>query len=61
MVPSTGEDGGWFVKFKKDSRILVPEAFEFNRHVAGQVPTGWKAGRYGIPDEIAFRVDRATL
>ena len=49
----TGEGGEWFVKLKKGSRILVPKAFEFNRHVAGQIPTGWEAGRYGIPDDIA--------
>lgn len=57
----TGEGGEWFVKLKKGSRILVPKAFEFNRHVAGQIPTGWEAGRYGIPDDIASQVDRATL
>ena len=34
----TGEGGEWFVKFKKGSRILVPKAFEFNRHVAGPLP-----------------------
>jgi len=57
----TGEGGEWFMKFKKGSRILIPKAFEFNRHVAGQTPTGWEAGRYGIPDNIASQVDRATL
>ncbi|KAF9648674.1 fatty acid synthase [Thelephora ganbajun] len=57
----TGDGGEWFVKFKKGSRILVPKAFEFNRHVAGQIPTGWDAGRYGIPDDIASQVDRTTL
>lgn len=57
----TGEGGEWFVKFKKGSRILVPKAFEFHRHVAGQIPTGWEAGRYGIPDDIASQVDRVTL
>lgn len=56
----TGEGGEWFVKFKKGSRILVPKAFEFSRHVAGQIPTGWEAGRYGIPDDIASQVDRVT-
>jgi fatty acid synthase subunit alpha len=46
---------------QEGSRILVPKAFEFNRHVAGQIPTGWEAGRYGIPDDIASQVDRVTL
>ena len=56
----TGEGGEWFMKFKKGSRILVPKAFKFSRHVAGQTP-GWEAGQYGIPDDIASQVDRATL
>ena len=57
----TGEGGEWFVKFKKGSRIFVPKAFKFHRQVAGQIPTGWAAGRYGIPDDIASQVDRTTL
>jgi fatty acid synthase subunit alpha len=56
-----GEGGQWFVKFKKGSRVLVPKAFEFNRLVAGQLPTGWDAGRYGIPDDIIQQTDRTTL
>ena len=36
----TGEDEEWFVKFKKGSRILVPKAFGFNRHISEQTPTG---------------------
>ncbi|KAI0360181.1 fatty acid synthase [Trametes cingulata] len=55
-----GEGGQWFVKFKKGARIYVPKAFKFNRLVAGQIPTGWDAGRYGIPDIIA-QTDRTTL
>jgi 3-oxoacyl-(acyl-carrier-protein) synthase len=56
-----GESGDWFVKFKKGSRILVSKTFVFNRQVAGQIPTGWDAGRYGIPEDIISQVDRTTL
>jgi 3-oxoacyl-(acyl-carrier-protein) synthase len=56
-----GEGGQWFVKFKKGALILVPKAFSFSRTVAGQIPTGWNAGRYGIPEDIIAQVDRATL
>jgi fatty acid synthase subunit alpha len=56
-----GEEGQWFVKFKKGARIFVPKAVSFNRLVAGQIPTGWNAGRYGIPDDIVAQVDRSTL
>jgi fatty acid synthase subunit alpha len=39
----------------------VPKAFEFNRTVAAQIPTGWDAGRYGIPPDIVAQTDRVTL
>jgi fatty acid synthase subunit alpha len=57
----TGEGGQWFVKFKKGARIFVPKAFKFSRTVAGQIPTGWDASRYGIPADIIAQADRATL
>ncbi|EIW84299.1 fatty acid synthase [Coniophora puteana RWD-64-598 SS2] len=56
-----GEGDQWFVKFKKGARVFVPKAFKFSRLVAGQIPTGWDAGRYGIPADIIAQVDRATL
>ncbi|EAU85370.1 fatty acid synthetase alpha subunit [Coprinopsis cinerea okayama7 len=56
-----GEGGQWFAKFKKGACVLVPKAFKFSRTVAGQIPTGWHAGRYGIPDDIIAQTDRATL
>ncbi|RPD59601.1 fatty acid synthase [Lentinus tigrinus ALCF2SS1-6] len=56
-----GEGGQWFVKFKKGARVFVPKAFKFSRLVAGQIPTGWAAGRYGIPEDIIAQTDRATL
>jgi fatty acid synthase subunit alpha len=54
-------DEQWFVKFKKGARIFVPKAFKFSRTVAGQIPTGWNAGRYGIPADIIAQTDRTTL
>ncbi|KAF8638240.1 hypothetical protein AX17_002262 [Amanita inopinata Kibby_2008] len=56
-----GEGGQWFAKLKKGACIFVPKAFQFSRTVAGQIPTGWTAGRYGIPEEIIAQTDRATL
>ena len=41
--------------------MYVPKAFKFSRTVAGQIPTGWSAGRYGIPDDIVAQTDRVTL
>jgi 3-oxoacyl-(acyl-carrier-protein) synthase len=54
-------EGQWFMKLKKGARVFVPKAISFNRLVAGQIPTGWHAGRYGIPQDIIDQVDRATL
>ncbi|KAG6910835.1 hypothetical protein DXG01_007150 [Tephrocybe rancida] len=56
-----GESGQWFAKLKKGACVFVPKAFKFSRTVAAQVPTGWDAGRYGIPDDIIAQTDRATL
>jgi fatty acid synthase subunit alpha, fungi type len=56
-----GEGGQWFVKFKKGAYIFVPKAFKLSRTVTGQIPTGWDAGRYGIPADIIAQTDRATL
>ncbi|KAF9485144.1 fatty acid synthetase alpha subunit [Pholiota conissans] len=56
-----GEGGQWFAKFKKGACVFVPKAFKFSRTVAGQIPTGWAAGRYGIPDDIVAQTDRTTL
>ena len=47
--------------FMKGARVLVPKTFKFSRTVAGQIPTGWDAGRYGIPADIIAQADRATL
>jgi fatty acid synthase subunit alpha, fungi type len=51
----------WFVKFKKGARTFVPKAFKLSHSVTGQIPTGWDAGRYGIPADIIAQTDRATL
>jgi fatty acid synthase subunit alpha, fungi type len=40
---------------------VVPKAFEFSRTVAAQIPTGWDAGRYGIPPDIVAQTDKVTL
>ncbi|KAJ7227399.1 fatty acid synthase [Mycena pura] len=56
-----GEGGQWYFKLKKGALVLVPKSFAFSRTVAGQIPTGWHAGRYGIPEDIIAQVDRATL
>ncbi|KAG8694164.1 3-oxoacyl-[acyl-carrier-protein] synthase, partial [Ceratobasidium sp. 395] len=55
------DSGEYYVKLKKGARVLVPKAFRFDRLVAGQIPTGWDAGRYGIPQDIIGQTDRTAL
>ena len=50
-----------FIKFKKGAKLLVPKAIRFDRLVAGQIPTGWDARVFGIPDDIVSQVDRTAL
>eukprot|EP00730_Choanoeca_flexa_P004594 TRINITY_DN11743_c0_g1_i2.p1 TRINITY_DN11743_c0_g1~~TRINITY_DN11743_c0_g1_i2.p1 ORF type:complete len:1192 (+),score=337.28 TRINITY_DN11743_c0_g1_i2:355-3576(+) len=55
------EDGIWQIKLKKGATMTIPKAMKFDRFVAGQVPTGWDAARYGVPQDIINQVDRVTL
>lgn len=55
------QSGEWFVKFKKGARVLIPKAIKFDRVVAGQIPSGWDARRYGIPEDIIAQTDRTAL
>ncbi|KAI9178750.1 fatty acid synthase alpha subunit Lsd1 [Blastocladiella emersonii ATCC 22665] len=53
--------GQWSVTLKKSATLFVPKALRFDRLVAGQIPTGWSARRYGVPDDIVEQVDPITL
>ena len=57
-VPESGE---YTVRLKKGATLLIPKALKFDRLVAGQIPTGWSAKTYGIPDDIISQVDPVTL
>jgi len=50
-----------FVKLKKGALVRVPKAAHFSTLVAGQIPTGWHASRYGIPEDIIAQTDRTAL
>ncbi|KAH9238140.1 hypothetical protein K456DRAFT_1828773 [Colletotrichum gloeosporioides 23] len=60
-VISKMESGLVMVQLKTGAKVLLPRASRFNRTVAGQIPTGWSAKRYGIDDEIIEQVDPVTL
>jgi fatty acid synthase subunit alpha len=57
-IPESGE---YTVRLRKGATLLVPKALKFDRLVAGQIPTGWNAKHYGIPDDIIAQVDPVTL
>ncbi|KAF2473131.1 fatty acid synthase-like protein [Lindgomyces ingoldianus] len=55
------ESGEFTVRLKKGATLLIPKALRFDRLVAGQIPTGWDAKKYGVPDDIISQVDPVTL
>ena len=55
------DSGEYTVRLKKGAILLIPKALKFDRLVAGQIPTGWNAKHYGIPDDIISQVDPVTL
>jgi fatty acid synthase subunit alpha len=57
-IPESGE---YTVRMKKGASLWIPKALRFDRLVAGQIPTGWDAKRYGIPDDIISQVDPVAL
>ncbi|MBE3046797.1 hypothetical protein IMZ48_30570, partial [Candidatus Bathyarchaeota archaeon] len=57
-IPESGE---YTVRVKKGAALLIPKALRFDRLVAGQIPTGWNAKNYGIPDDIISQVDPVAL
>ncbi|KAI8145418.1 fatty acid synthase [Fennellomyces sp. T-0311] len=55
------ESGEWVVVLRKGATLYVPKALRFDRLVAGQIPTGWDATRYGVPKDIVEQVDPVSL
>ncbi|CAP67324.1 uncharacterized protein PODANS_1_23310 [Podospora anserina S mat+] len=57
-IPESGE---YTVRMRKGASLWIPKALRFDRLVAGQIPTGWDAKRYGIPEDIISQVDPVSL
>ncbi|KAF4976726.1 hypothetical protein FZEAL_6641 [Fusarium zealandicum] len=53
--------GGCHVQIKAGATLMLPRSSRYNRTVAGQIPAGWTAKRYGITDDIIEQVDPVTL
>ncbi|PNP40924.1 hypothetical protein TGAMA5MH_06790 [Trichoderma gamsii] len=57
-IPDSNE---YTVYIKKGASLWIPKAVRFDRLVAGQIPTGWDARKYGISEDIISQVDPVTL
>lgn len=55
------DSGEYTVKLLKGASLYVPKALRFDRLVAGQIPSGWNARRYGISEDTINQVDPITL
>ncbi|ETP47698.1 holo-[acyl-carrier-protein] synthase, partial [Phytophthora nicotianae P10297] len=53
--------GAWMIRLRKGSVLNIPRALNFDRFVAGQIPTGWSAERLGLSKDLAESVDPITL
>jgi fatty acid synthase subunit alpha len=49
------------VVLRKGAKISVPKVLDGSHTVAAQVPTGWDARTYGIPQDVVEQVDPVTL
>ena len=59
-IPIAGTDE-YQVRIKSGAIIMVPRAIPYDHLVAAQVPKGWDARHYGIPEDIIAQVDKVTL
>jgi fatty acid synthase subunit alpha len=60
VIPS--EDGQRaMITLRKGTTLMIPKAAQFKNAIGAQMPTGWDAKRYGIPDDIVAQVDPVTL
>ncbi|KAJ3579754.1 hypothetical protein NPX13_g812 [Xylaria arbuscula] len=59
--PEGSDSENWTVIVKRGATFLVPRSTGGHQSVAGQVPKGWNAATYGIPEDIIAQVDPVTL
>lgn len=48
------------VQLKCGASVMVPKAVPFEGCVAGQIPTGWDATKYGLPEDLVRQTDPVT-
>jgi fatty acid synthase subunit alpha len=57
-IPETSQ---FKIILKKGARIMVPKLNSTPHTVGGQIPKGWNARTYGVPEDAINQVDPATL
>ncbi|TAQ84674.1 hypothetical protein B7494_g7012 [Chlorociboria aeruginascens] len=60
-IRQVGNSDEYRVQIKKGAQIMVPKAIPFDSCVAGQLPTGFDASRYGVPVDLTYQLDPVTL
>ncbi|KAI0185020.1 hypothetical protein EV127DRAFT_373822 [Xylaria flabelliformis] len=61
IFPEGSDSENWTVIIKRGATFLVPRSTSGHQSVAGQLPKGWNAATYGIPEDIIAQVDPVTL
>ncbi|KAI0409865.1 putative fatty acid synthase alpha subunit FasA [Xylaria palmicola] len=61
IFPEGSDSENWTVIVRRGATFLVPGATGGHQSIAGQLPKGWNAATYGIPEDIIVQVDPVTL
>ncbi|KAI3331981.1 putative fatty acid synthase alpha subunit FasA [Xylariaceae sp. AK1471] len=61
IFPEGSDSENWTVMIKRGATFFVPRSTSGHQSVAGQLPKGWNAATYGIPEDIIAQVDPVTL
>lgn len=60
-VTVTESQGQIYLTLRAGAVLMIPKATQLSHAVGAQLPTGWNARVYGIPDDIISQVDPVTL
>ncbi|GFP58644.1 hypothetical protein ACSS6W_008693 [Trichoderma asperelloides] len=61
LTPVEQDDSRMKVVLTKGAKIMIPKLIATQHTVGGQIPMGWDARTYGVPQDVVNQVDRATL
>ncbi|KAI6252106.1 hypothetical protein MCOR21_011639 [Pyricularia oryzae] len=61
VMVTESPEGQVLATLKAGAAILVPKAIPCVNSISAQLPTGWDARRYGVPDDIVKQVDPLVL